>query len=151
MRPYPYKENDKGNSWCSSGSDWALTLLRPGFNPWSGNWDPTSGNCMLCQERKNEGKKEIIQDWEKWVGLSTKKCWPWTDNCWNLVIGAKGVHCTILPILKCLKFSIVTFFFFWSFLPFSWAIPAAYGCSQAKGLIGDVAAGLRQSHSNVGS
>ena len=33
----------------------------------------------------------------------------------------------------------------------SWAAPAAYGGSQARGLIGAVAAGLHQSHSNVGS
>ena len=34
---------------------------------------------------------------------------------------------------------------------FSVAIPTAYGGSQARGLIGAVAAGLRQSHSNTGS
>ena len=33
----------------------------------------------------------------------------------------------------------------------SWAAPAAYGGSQARGLIRAVATGLRQSHSNVGS
>ena len=33
----------------------------------------------------------------------------------------------------------------------SWATPAAYGSSQARGLIGAVATGLRQSHSNAGS
>ena len=33
----------------------------------------------------------------------------------------------------------------------SWAAPAAYGGSQARGRIGDVATGLRQSHSNTGS
>ena len=33
----------------------------------------------------------------------------------------------------------------------SWAALAAYGGSQARGLIGAVSAGLRQSHSNVGS
>jgi len=33
----------------------------------------------------------------------------------------------------------------------SWAAPAAYGDSQARGLIGAVAASLRQSHSNAGS
>ena len=49
-------------------------------------------------------------------------------------------------------------FFFLSFLSFvvvvvaiSWAAPAAYGGSQARGLIGAVATGLRQSHSNAGS
>ena len=33
----------------------------------------------------------------------------------------------------------------------SWAAPAAYGGSQARGPIGAVAPGLCQSHSNVGS
>jgi len=33
----------------------------------------------------------------------------------------------------------------------SWATPAAYGGSQARGLIGAVAAGLCQSHSNARS
>jgi len=33
----------------------------------------------------------------------------------------------------------------------SWAAPAAYGGSQARGGIGAVATGLRQSHSNAGS
>ena len=33
----------------------------------------------------------------------------------------------------------------------SWAAPAAYGGSQARGQIGTVAAGLCQSYSNAGS
>ena len=33
----------------------------------------------------------------------------------------------------------------------SWAAPAAYGGSQARGQIGAVATSLRQSHSNAGS
>ena len=33
----------------------------------------------------------------------------------------------------------------------SWAAPAAYGGSQARGPIGAVATGLRQRHSNAGS
>ena len=33
----------------------------------------------------------------------------------------------------------------------SWAAPAAHGGSQARGLIGAVATGLRQSHGKVGS
>ena len=36
-------------------------------------------------------------------------------------------------------------FFFFVFLPFSRAAPAAYGGSQARGLIGAVATSLRQS------
>ena len=42
------------------------------------------------------------------------------------------------------------FFFFFAFFLFR-ATPSAYGGSQAKGLIGAVAAGLHHSHSNVGS
>ena len=41
------------------------------------------------------------------------------------------------------------FFFFWSF--FKRDTPAAYGGSQARGLIGAEAAGLYHSHSNLGS
>ena len=43
-------------------------------------------------------------------------------------------------------------FFFFFFLSFCyWAAPSAYGGSRARGLIGAVATGLHQSHSNVGS
>ena len=41
-------------------------------------------------------------------------------------------------------------FYLFVVVAFSRAAPAAYGGSQARGLIGAVAAGLRQSHSNVG-
>ena len=43
-----------------------------------------------------------------------------------------------------------TLFIFFSFFVFSRAIVMAYGGSQARGPIGAVAAGLHQSHSNVG-
>ena len=42
---------------------------------------------------------------------------------------------------------LILFFFFCLFR----AAPTAYGGSQARGLIGAVAAGLRHSHSNTGS
>ena len=54
----------------------------------------------------------------------------------------------------------ISLFFFFVFCLFvvvvvivaiSWAAPAAYGGSQARGRIGAVATGLRQSHSNAGS
>ena len=41
--------------------------------------------------------------------------------------------------------------FFFCLFAISWAAPAAYGVSQARGLIGAVAASPRQNHSNVGS
>ena len=45
----------------------------------------------------------------------------------------------------------VDLFFVFFFLLFLWAAPEAYGGSQARGQIGALAAGLRQSHSNAGS
>ena len=41
--------------------------------------------------------------------------------------------------------------FFFCLFAVSWATPVAHGVSQARGPIGAVAAGLRQSHSNIGS
>ena len=41
--------------------------------------------------------------------------------------------------------------FFFCRFAFSRATPAAYGGSQARGLIGAVTAGLHHSHSNAGS
>ena len=43
------------------------------------------------------------------------------------------------------------YFIFFVFLLFLWAALVAYGGSQARGRIGAVATGLRQSHSNAGS
>ena len=47
--------------------------------------------------------------------------------------------------------NMIYLFIFIYFLVFSRAAPAAYGGSQVRGLIGAVAAGLCQSHSNAGS
>ena len=43
------------------------------------------------------------------------------------------------------------FFFFFCLFAFSRATSVAYGGSQARGLIGAVAAGLHHSHSHAGS
>ena len=45
----------------------------------------------------------------------------------------------------------LSFFLFFCFFAFSRAAPVAHGGSQARGLIGAVAAGLCHSHSNAGS
>ena len=42
-------------------------------------------------------------------------------------------------------------FFSFCLLAISWAAPGAYGGSQARGLIGAIASGLHQSHSNARS
>ena len=49
------------------------------------------------------------------------------------------------------QFIYIYIFFFFVFLSFFRAAPAAYGGSQARGLIGAVVAGLRHSHSNARS
>ena len=54
-------------------------------------------------------------------------------------------------LTRLLKIRALTFYFILSFCLFFRATPAVYGGSQARGLIGAVAAGLRQSHSNLGS
>ena len=46
---------------------------------------------------------------------------------------------------------ILYLFIYFCLFAFSWAAPMAYGGSQARGLIGAVAAYLHQSHSKVGS
>ena len=50
----------------------------------------------------------------------------------------------------CTQHYVQGFYFFFVFA-ISWAVPSAYGGSQARGLIGAVAAGLHHSHSNLGS
>ena len=52
-------------------------------------------------------------------------------------------------LLSSCEIQLYFYFYFLSFLSFSRAAPAAYGGSQARGLIGAVATGLR--HSNTGS
>ena len=84
--------------------------------------------------------------------LTTLKCE--TDN--NTIIARDfNTPLTAMDRTSRQKFNKETqaliFFFFFVLLPFSWAAPVAYGVSQARGRIGAVAAGLRQSHSNVGS
>ena len=49
-----------------------------------------------------------------------------------------GIFVVVIVVVVCL-------------FAFSWAAPAAYRGSQARGLIGAVAAGLHQGHSNMGS
>ena len=50
-----------------------------------------------------------------------------------------------------LLFLFIYLFFFFGLFAISWAAALAYGGSQARGLIGAVAASLHQSHSNAGS
>ena len=53
--------------------------------------------------------------------------------------------------IDCLFFFFFFFFFFFCLLAFSRATPVAYGGFKARGLIGAIADGLCQSHSNARS
>ena len=56
------------------------------------------------------------------------------------------------PIIAVLFYFILFYLFiYFCLFAISWAAPTAYGGSQARGLIGAVAASRRQSHSNEGS
>ena len=57
----------------------------------------------------------------------------------------RHIHCV------CVCVCVYQVFFFFFFFAISWAAPAAYGGSQARGLIRAIAARLCHSHSNVGS
>ena len=69
---------------------------------------------------------------------------------WLLSLG--DMHLSSLHVFSWLDSSFLSFFFFFFclFCPFR-AVPAAYGGSQARGLIEAIAAGLRQRHSNARS
>ena len=56
----------------------------------------------------------------------------------------KGTLCHTVALEACCLF-------FFGLFAISWAVPAAYGGSQARGRMGAVAASLHHSHSNVGS
>ena len=59
-------------------------------------------------------------------------------------------HCSTNTHLN-VTFQDILLEFFFCLFAFSRAAPVAFGGSQARGLIRAVAAGLRQSHRNVGS
>ena len=71
-----------------------------------------------------------------------------------LMISIDIEHLFMCLLVICISFleknPILPFFFFLSFV-FSRAVPSAYGGSQARGLIGAVAAGLHHSHSKAKS
>ena len=61
------------------------------------------------------------------------------------------MFCPFLLYTKVTQLYLHSFFFFFVFFAISWAAPTACGVFQARGRIGAAAAGLHQSHGNVGS
>ena len=47
----------KGVPLWSSGYDLVLSLLQPGFDRWSGNWDPTSSHWTLWPKKKKKSQQ----------------------------------------------------------------------------------------------
>ena len=69
----------------------------------------------------------------------------------HVVSMAKNKNKEIPFVLFVCLFCFCFLFFVFCLFAISWAAPAAYGGSQARGLIGAVGIRLRQSHSNAGS
>ena len=57
----------------------------------------------------------------------------------------------LIPLKNVLLGVFYFLFLFFVFFAISWATHTAYGCSQARGRVRAIAAGLHQSHSNAGS
>ena len=78
---------------------------------------------------------------------SKMKCWKGSETengSLDFILEAMSSHWRVL-------FHFYLFIYLFGLFAFSRADPMAYGGSQARGLIGAVATGLRQSHSNAGS
>ena len=76
------------------------------------------------------------------------------DGTHNLIVPSRiCFRCAMMetPIYFIYLFLSLCLSLFFGLFAISWAAPAAYGDSQARGLIRAVAASLRQSHNNVGS
>ena len=69
----------------------------------------------------------------------------------SLPIICLGNHSSLKPLLGVASSVQFCFVFVFGLFAISWPTPMAYGGSQDRGLIGAVAASLRQSHSNAGS
>ena len=81
-----------------------------------------------------------------WVRAGTEPATSW------FLVGFVNHWATMgTPIIAVLFYFILFYLFiYFCLFAISWAAPATYGGSQARGRIGAVAAGLRQSHSNAG-
>ena len=56
-----------------------------------------------------------------------------------------------IPQKKNIAYPFYLFIYLFIYFAISWVAPVSYEVSQARGRIGAVAMGLRQSHSNAGS
>ena len=98
-----------------------------------------------------ENGYSVIVGWSV-LCTSIKSC----KSCWLMVLLSSSISLLVICLVVLLGFHldlfivIFNFNFFLSFCIFR-ATTAAYGGSQARGLIGAATLGLRHSHGNAGS
>ena len=94
----------------------------------------------------------FLQDWSHVSEMCMPLSWPcpWHAEASGLLQWQHQIPDPLCP-KRTPKCALHFFFFFVFFFAISSAAPVAYGSSQARGQIGAVATGLRQSHSNAGS
>ena len=74
-----------GVPWWACGQDYRLSPSWPGFNPWSGNWDPTSCVAWSKKQKENQIYCVLIYSWF-WNNL--KYIFIQDMIIWNLIIWA---------------------------------------------------------------
>ena len=93
-----------------------------------------TGNYIQSPGISHDGKEYK----KEWIGMCN----------WVTLLYSRNWHNTVNQL--CLNKKNLFYFYLFIFA-ISWATPVAYGGSWARGQIRAVAAGLHQSHSNVGS
>ena len=101
--------------------------------------------ASLCQSHSNAGSEPCLQPTPQLMAMPDP-----TEQGQGLNPQPHGSQSDLFP-LRHNRNPNFLFFLFFCLFTISWAAPAAYGGSQARGLIGAVATGLRQSHRNEGS
>ena len=127
-----------------------------------GLWSDVGGN--MCRGLNTWGLMDLGNVGSYWCGQTGRGTQThdlfvfWRDHtvcCWE-IIELNSNWMNVERSAKCCmwrwrddgSWERADFFFFWSYLG---PLPVAYGGSQARGLIGAIATGLFQSHSNTGS
>lgn len=83
------KKEKEGVHWWPSGQDSGLSLPRPRFNPWLGNWDPASHTVQT--EKK---KKKKLHRWFQWTAKVDNHPHNEKTQDW---IGGPGFKPSLLP------------------------------------------------------
>ena len=108
---------------CRRGSDPALLWLWCRLGSYSSDWTPSLGTS-ICRGSGPRNSKKTKKQKNKTKQKKRASCFPLVSFYFILFI-----------------------YLFFCLFAISWATPAAYGGSQARGPIGAVATGLCQSHS----